>query len=388
MYNITTFNSISNKIGTVLEKEKYLIVKEGKHPNAIIARSYDLRNLTLGEDLYCIARAGAGVNTIPVDRCSEQGIVVFNTPGANANAVKEMVLASMVIATRNVLESIEWTDKLKGNGDDVPGLAEKGKNQFVGKELKGMTLGVIGLGAIGALVAEAAINLGMNVIGTDPHLSLSNAIHLSNKIKVVSEEEVLANSDIITIHAPLTEETNEKYNADFISKTKEGVVLLNFSRAQIANFEDIKDALLKKRIKKYIVDFPTEELLGVQGVISMPHLASGTFDAEENCAIMAAESVHEYLANGSIVNSVNFPNCVLDNCKVKQRITICHKNVKGIINQFTSVISQDASINISNMTNKSKGDYAYTVLDIDEIIESDIFEKIKTLPGVLKVRAI
>lgn len=388
MYNITTFNSISNKIETVLEKEKYLIVKEGKQPNAIIARSYDLRNMTLGEDLYCIARAGAGVNTIPVDRCSEQGIVVFNTPGANANAVKEMVLASMVIATRNVLESIEWTGTLKGNGDDVPSLAEKGKKQFVGKELKGMTLGVIGLGAIGALVAEAAINLGVNVIGTDPHLSLSNAIHLSNKINVVSEEEVLANSDIITIHAPLTEETNEKYNADFISKTKEGVVLLNFSRAQIANFEDIKDALSKNRIKKYIVDFPTEELLGVQGVISMPHLASGTFDAEENCAIMAAESVHEYLVNGSIVNSVNFPNCLLDNCNGKQRITICHKNIKGIINQFTNVISQDASINISNMTNKSKGDYAYTVLDIDETIESDIFDKIKSLPGVLKVRAI
>ncbi len=386
MYKIKTLNKISEKINDVFD-DKYEISADCEDEDAVIVRSFSMHDMELSKNLVAIGRAGAGVNNIPVDQCSEQGIVVFNAPGANANAVKEMTLASMIIASRNVLESIEWTEGLKGNGDQVPKMAEKGKGQFVGHEIKGMTIGVIGLGAIGAKVAESAINLGMNVLGTDPHLSVGTALSLSNKVQVVSEDEVIRNSDVITIHAPLTDETRETYDEEFIAKTKDGVILLNFSRAEIAKASAIKDALASGKVKKYIVDFPTDELLGVPGVITMPHLASGTYEAEDNCAVMAAEQIKDYIENGNIKNSVNFPACDAGICEQEQRICVCHRNVKGVIHSVTSIVS-DEGINIWNMVNKSRGDYAYTMLDLSSRLAEDKIQTIRELEGVLSVRAI
>lgn len=386
MYEIKTLNSISEKIYNVLPDSEYSISSDIEKPDAIIVRSFVMNDMEFDDNLVAIARAGAGVNTIPVDRCAEEGIVVFNTPGANANAVKEMVIASMVIASRNVLESISWTNDLKGNGDKVPPMAEKGKGQFVGHELKGMTLGIIGLGAIGALVAEAAINLGMNVLGTDPHLSVKSALKLSNNVKVVSEDELIKESDIISIHAPLTDETLEKYDESFIEKTKDGVILLNFSRAKIAKAEAIIDGLKSGKIKKYVVDFPTDELLQVDGVISMPHLASGSYEAEDNCAVMAAEQLDDFLKNGNIVNSVNYPECNAGICETAQRLVICHRNSQGIINGITNIVAGET--NIENMINRSKDDYSITIMDLCDVLDKDKLDSIAKVEGVLRVRAI
>ncbi len=387
MYKILTLNTISEKINDILTRKNYSISKEEPAPEAIIARSYVMHDMQFGKNLYAIARAGAGVNNIPVARCSNEGIVVFNTPGANANAVKEMTICALLLSSRNVLQSIEWTSSLEGKGDEIPELAEKGKSKFTGYELKGKTLGIFGLGAIGALVAEAALSFGMNVIGSDPHLSLDAAWKLDNNIKSVSEDELIKKSDFITIHAPLTDETKDKYDDDFIRRTKKGVILLNFSRAAIGNSEAIKKGLASGQIKNYIVDFPTADMLNVPGVISMPHLASGTYESEDNCAVMAANQLKDYLENGNIKNSVNFPACNLGFCETAGRIAILHKNVPGIINHFTSVLSNH-KINISDMLNKSKGDYAYTLIDSDSPISDDLIGEISGIADVLKVRKV
>ncbi len=387
MYKIQTLNTISEKINDILTRKNYSISKEQPEPDAIIVRSHVMHEMSFSKKMVAIARAGAGVNTIPVKKCSDEGIVVFNTPGANANAVKEMTICALLLSSRNVLESIAWTSSLDGKGDAIPELAEKGKSKFTGHELKGKTLGIFGLGAIGALVAEAALSFGMNVIGSDPHLSLDAAWKLDNNIKSVSEDELIKQSDFITIHAPLTEETKNKFDDDFIRRTKRGVILLNFSRAAIGNADSIKNGLSSGQIKNYIVDFPTPELLNFPGVISMPHLASGTYESEDNCAIMAANQLKDYLENGNIKNSVNFPNCNLGFCETAGRIAILHKNVPGIINLFTSVLSS-YKINISDMLNKSKGDYAYTLIDSDSSISEELINDISGIADVAKVRNI
>ncbi len=387
MYKIQTLNKISNKVNDILTAKNYSVNKDETAPDAIIVRSFVMHDTVFEKKLAAIARAGAGVNNIPVAKCSNEGIVVFNTPGANANAVKEMTICTMLLASRNVLESIKWTNSLDGKGSEIPELAEKGKSNFTGFELKGKTLGIFGLGAIGALVAEAALSFGMNVIGSDPHLSLDAAWKLDNSIKPVTEDELIKKSDFITIHAPLTPETKDKFNEAFIKKTKKGVILLNFSRAEIGNAEAIKKGLSNGHIKTYIVDFPTPEMLNIPGVISMPHLASGTYESEDNCAVMAANQLKDYLENGNIKNSVNFPNCNFGFCETAGRIAILHKNVPGIINLFTSVLSTH-KINISDMLNKSKGDYAYTLIDSDSLISNELINEIAATPDVLKVRNI
>ncbi|MCI9320939.1 MAG: phosphoglycerate dehydrogenase [Lachnospiraceae bacterium] len=387
MYKIGTLNSISEKIFNVFDDQNYCVSENIDTADAILVRSYVMHDLKFADNLVAIGRAGAGVNTIPIDRCAKEGIVVFNTPGANANAVKEMTIAAMLISTRNVLESIAWTNALKGNGDAVPQMGEKGKGQFVGHELKGMTLGVIGLGAIGALVAEAAVALGMNVLGTDPHLSINAALALNNKVKVVAEDELIRKSDIITIHAPLTDETREKYNEDFIEKAKKGVILINFSRAQIGKAAAIIEGLKSGKVKKYVVDFPTDELLGVEGVISMPHLASGSYEAEDNCAIMAAEEVKDFLENGNIRNSVNYPTCDMGICTTAGRIAIFHKNIANMITRFTGAFGEN-NINITNMLNKSRGEYAYTMCDVETPVPTDIVKRLEAIDGVFRVRII
>ncbi len=386
MYKIGTLNSISTKIYDRLDSAQYSVSKEIDSADAILVRSYVMHDLSFPQNLVAIGRAGAGVNTIPVERCAEEGIVVFNTPGANANAVKEMTIAAMLISTRNILESIEWTSTLKGNGDAVPKMGENGKGQFAGHELKGMTLGVIGLGAVGALVAESAMALGMKVLGTDPHLTINAALALNNKIQVVDEEELLKKSDIISIHAPLTEETREKYNKDFIKKTKKGVVLLNFSRAEIGNAKDIVEGLNAGRIKKYVVDFPTDELLGVKGVISMPHLASGSYEAEDNCALMAAAEVKDFLENGNITNSVNYPECNAGVCSGAQRITVCYKVTAEATRRLAAEISDFADIH--SMVQKTRGNYGYAIIDLASKVSDAELERIKKIEGVIRVRSL
>ena len=307
MHKIRTYNAISEKINNILNEEEFEVVNSGE-PHGIIVRSYNLHNENFGKDILAIARAGAGYNNIPVEKCTDEGIVVFNTPGANANAVRELTICAIIMASRNVLECIEWTGKL--SGVDIPKQAEKGKSQFVGNEVKGKTLGILGLGATGALVADVAVSMGMKVVGYDPHLNISNAWKLNNHVLPVSEDELIKTSDFISIHAPLTDETTGKYSRDFISKTKKGVVLLNFSRAEVANEDDIKAAINSGHVKKYVVDFPTQGLLNVPNVIVMPHIASGSFEAEDNCAVMAARELRDYLKDGNIANSVNYPNCL------------------------------------------------------------------------------
>lgn len=387
MFKVLTLNSVSEKINNILTYEKYTVSKDEGNPDAIIVRSHVMHDMQFKKNLLCIARAGAGYNTIPVERCADEGIVVFNTPGANANAVKEMLIGTLIMASRNIYESIVWTNALKGNGDSVPSMAEKGKSKFVGSEIQGKTLGILGLGATGALVAEAALALGVNVIGMDPHLNLAAAWKLPNDIKSVSEDELIRTSDFISIHAPLTDETIDKFNEDFISKTKPGVILINFSRAAIGNANDIKNAIQSGHLQKYVVDFPTDELLDVPGVVVTPHLASGTYEAEENCAVMAANQIKDFLENGNIRNSVNLPDCDLGVCRRASRITIIHKNIPNLISQFTNIIS-GANINISDMINKSNDTFAYTMIDLDYIVDSNIINAISAIPDVIKVRLI
>lgn len=387
MYNILTLNSIADRIWDILSEDNFKNTKDENEANGIIVRSQEMNGMSFSKNLYAIARAGAGVNNIPVGECADKGIVVFNTPGANANAVREMVICSFIMAARNVLESIEWTKTLKNNGSAVPAMAEKGKKNFVGNELKGKTLGLIGLGAVGSLVADAALALGMNVVGNDPHLTVNSALGLSKQVKIVTEDELIRISDIISIHAPLTDETKNKFNKQFIDKTKQGVILANMSRAAIANSDDIIEGLKNGHVKKYIIDFPTDELIGVEGVIMMPHLASGTYESEDNCAEMAAEEMKDFLENGNITNSVNYPACNMGTCETKTRITICHKNKPSLIQKMSSILS-DAGVNIENMMNKSKGEYAYTLIDTNVEINSEIINNMEKIEDVIKVREI
>ncbi len=383
MYKVKTLNKIA-KIGLDVFDDKYTYGDEVENPDGIILRSFNMHEMELPESLSAVARAGAGVNNIPIDKCSEKGIVVFNTPGANANAVKELVIAGLLLASRKVVQGIAWAKTLIGEGDNVSKLVEKGKSSFAGPEIQGKTLGIIGLGAIGIRVANAAHALGMNVIGYDPYLSVDAAWKMNRAAEhAASIDDVLAKSDYISIHVPATKDTKGMFNADLFRKVKPGVRLLNFSRAELVDTEAVLTALKEGTVAEYITDFATEELLKSESVIVMPHLGASTPESEDNCAVMAAQELKDFLENGNITNSVNFPNCSMG--KVSgSRITIAHKNIPAMISQITSVFTND-NINIENMVNKSRGDYAYTMIDTHSSVTDAIIGDIKAIEGVIKV---
>ena len=388
MYNVLTLNSISEVGLSKLNPKKYIIGDDIKDPEGIILRSYDMHEMELPESLAAVARAGAGTNNIPIDKCSEKGIVVFNTPGANANAVKELVLTGIFLSSRKIVEGIEWAKELKGK-DNVDKLVEKGKGQFAGPEIMGKKLGVIGLGAIGVLVANAAISLGMEVYGYDPFLSVDSAWSLSSKVKRAgTREELVAACDYITIHVPLNDSTRGMYNKDLFDITKPGARLLNFARGGLVDTAALKEALEKGTITEYITDFPDAEVINLDHVICIPHLGASTPESEENCAEMAAMELKQYLEYGNIKNSVNFPSCSIPYTG-KARLAILHRNVKGMVGAVANAIS-DEGLNIDNMVNNNKGEYAYTLIDVDTFNGKgqEIADRLSKVDGIVKVRIV
>ncbi|MBR3908636.1 MAG: phosphoglycerate dehydrogenase [Clostridia bacterium] len=386
MYKIKTYNKIS-KSGLSNFDDKYTVGDEVENADGAIVRSASLHDTEFPASLQAIARAGAGTNNIPIDRCSEQGIVVFNTPGANANAVKELVLAGLFISSRRVVSGIEWAKTLKGNGDEVGKMVEKGKSAFAGPEIKGKKLGVIGLGAIGVMVANSANALGMQVYGYDPYLSVKSAWNLThNAVYIGDINEIFAECDYITVHVPLTDTTKNLINADSIAKMKNGVRILNFSRAALVDSAAIKAALESGKVASYVTDFPTDEVLGVDGIIAIPHLGASTPESEENCATMAAKELVDYIENGNIVNSVNLPEVTMPRSG-DQRVCVIHKNIPNMLTKITGLIAND-NVNIENLLNKSRGDYAYTMLDIGEADTAQLQGEIEAIDGVIRVRFI
>ena len=386
MYKIQTLNAISDIIYTQLSADTYTVAKEEPVPDGILVRSAAMHDMEFGENLLAIARAGAGVNNIPIDKCSKQGVCVFNTPGANANAVAELVLCGLLLGSRNVIGGVNWAQGLKAEGDAVAKLVEKGKSQFVGPELRGKTLGVIGLGAIGRLVANAAAEgLGMRVVGCDPYISVDSAWALSRQvIHAANDAEVFAQADYVTIHVPLNDKTRGMVNAAVIAKMKPGAVLLNFSRNELAVNADVLAALESGQLGGYVVDFPTADLLGVEKVIAIPHLGASTPESEENCASMAAAQMRDYLEFGSIHNSVNLPEVPLGRPE-GARILVIHENIPNSIATITACVSA-GGINIGNLTNKSRKEMAVTVMDMEDLPTDEAIAKIKALPGVIRVR--
>ncbi len=388
MFNIKTLNKISESGLKHFDHEKYTYGDEIENPDAILVRSAKMHDMEFDSNLKAIGRAGAGVNNIPLDRCSEQGIVVFNTPGANANAVKELVVAGMLICSRRVIPAIEWAKTLKGNGAEVGKMVEKGKSAFAGPEILGKSLGVIGLGAIGVGVANAAKSLGMEVYGYDPYLSVDAAWHLSRSIKHSKNlDEIFAKCDYITVHVPLTDETKYMINSKTIEGMKDGVRILNFARGELVNTTDIIAALGTGKVAAYVTDFTSDELLGVDGVIALPHLGASTPEAEDNCASMAASEIIDFLENGNIVNSVNMPAVSCPRTG-GARICVVHKNIPNIISQLSAIVS-GKNVNIENMLNKSKKDHAYTLIDLDsDTVDNSIVDEIDKIDGVIRVRVI
>ena len=385
MYNIKMYNKIA-KIGLDNFSADYNVAEEISDADAILVRSAALHDIEFDASLKAIARAGAGTNNVPIERCTENGIVVFNTPGANANAVKELVILGLLLSSRKVVDGIQWAGTLAGKGDEVGKLVEKGKGQFVGPEIKGKTLGVIGLGAIGALVANAAVALGMNVIGYDPFLSVSAAMNLSHKVKYTSElDDIYAVSDYITIHVPLTPETKGLVNKDTIAKMKDGVRILNYARGGLVS-TDIIEALESGKVSAYVVDFPDDNVIGKKNVIAIPHLGASTPESEDNCAVMACCQVRDYLENGNIINSVNMPKLTLDRSG-DARICVIHKNVPAQISAITTVIGNDG-LNIENMVNATRGEIGYTVLDVTGDVADKVVDDITNIADVIKVRVI
>lgn len=390
MLNIKTYNKISPIGLDEFNKTAYTCGDDVEQPVGAIVRSAALHDVEFPESLLAIARAGAGTNNIPVDRCANEGIVVFNTPGANANAVKELVIAGLLIGSRRVIPAINWALTLKGKGDEVGKMVEKGKGAFVGPEIKGKSIGVIGLGAIGVLVANAANSLGMKVYGYDPYLSVNSAWNLThNAIHAMDLKDIYEKCDYITVHVPLTPETKGFINSESIAMMKDGVRILNFARGDLVDSADMLAALDGGKVAAYVTDFPSDELIGADGVVCIPHLGASTPESEDNCAKMAAEELIDYIENGNITNSVNMPNISMPKSG-DARICVIHKNVPAVINKISGVISE-ANINISNMLNKSRKDFAYTMLDMDEKdsgkIEA-IRKAIDEMPEVIRVRVI
>ncbi len=381
MYNILTLNKIA-QCGLNELDENYKITDDAQFDaDGIILRSFNMHEMELGANLKAIARAGAGTNNIPIEKCTQKGIAVFNTPGANANAVKELVIAALFMASRDVVGGIDWAKTL--TGDDVAKQVEKGKSNFAGNEIMGKTLGVIGLGAIGILVANAAIKLGMKVIGYDPYLSVDAALKLSTHAKrVATLDEIYENSDFITIHVPLMDATKNTICAESLAKCKDGVKIINFARAGLVNADDIKAAIASGKVSTYVVDFPDGDTINQKGIIAIPHLGASTEESEDNCAVMAAREIKEYLETGNIINSVNLPNCSLPMSGVG-RVAIIHNNKPNVIAKFTEVMS---SVNISDMINKSRGEVAYTIINTDHEITAEISAKLNALDEVIVVR--
>ncbi len=387
MYKILCLNKIS-PVGTKRLGEAYTFSPEIENPDGILVRSAAMHDMELGEDLLAIARAGAGVNNIPVDKCLEKGIVVFNTPGANANAVKELVLCALLLTSRRIAPAMDWVKTLKGQGDQVEKLIEKGKSQFAGPEIQGKALGVVGLGAIGILVANAASQLGMEVYGYDPYLSVEHAWHLSSAVhRSLSLDEIYAKCDYITLHLPQTKDTKGMVNGDSIQKMKDGVRILNFARGALVDSPALLKALEKGKVAAYATDFPTDSMLGTEGIVALPHLGASTPESEDNCAVMAVDQIKDYLENGNILNSVNLPSISMAREAGTKRICIIHKNVPNTIALFASTCGE-AGINIENMQSKSKGEYAYTILDVSGDLSPAAVDALRALEPIVKVRVI
>ncbi len=384
MFHYTCLNAIS-PVGLARFDETYEKTEDLAAADAVLVRSADMLNLALPQSLLCVARAGAGVNNIPLETCAEQGIVVFNTPGANANGVKELVFAGMLLAARDVVGGINWAATQAGN-EQVAKDAEKEKKRFAGSELSGKKLGVIGLGAIGVLVANAATHLGMEVLGYDPYISVDAAWNLSRSIRHISDvNEIYRQCDYITIHVPLMDSTRGMINAQAISLMKENAVLLNFARDLLVDEDAVVKAAREGKIRKYVSDFPNPKTVGQKNVIVVPHLGASTEESEDNCAVMAVKEVINFLENGNIRNSVNYPNCDLGVCQAGSRIAICHRNIKKMINRFSTLL---ADRNIDNMSNTSRGAYAYTLFDLDMPVSGETLQNLRSIDGVLRVRVI
>ncbi len=386
MYKIQTLNAISDVIHTQLSADKYTVSKDEPVPDAILVRSAKMHDMEFNKELLAIGRAGAGVNNIPLDKCSKEGIVVFNTPGANANAVAELVIAGLLMSGRNIAGGIEWAKTLKGKGDEVAPLVEKGKSQFVGPEMRGKTLGVIGLGAIGAIVANAASRgLGMNVVGFDPFISVESAWSLSTSIhRAASADEVIAQADYITFHIPLNDKTRGTINGEMIAKMKDGAGILNFSRGELADAAAVKEALASGKLSSYVTDFPSDEMIGVEKVVCIPHLGASTPESEENCARMAAAEIRDYLENGSIHNSVNYPEVQLGEPEAA-RVLVLHENIPNMISNITAAAAKEG-INIENMINKSRKDMSVTVMEMAELPSAHALESLAELQGIIRIR--
>ena len=386
MKKVHCLNSIS-KVGLDSFSEDYTFTDNISEADALLVRSASLHDTEFSGDLVAIARAGAGVNNIPVDRCSEEGIVVFNTPGANANSVKELVIAAMLIVARDVIGGIEWVKSVMDN-PNIAKEVEKAKSRFAGHEIKNKKLGVIGLGAIGSEVANAASSLGMEVYGYDPYMTVNAAFRLSRRVHPVTDiHKIYENCDYISLHMPLTDENTGMINEESLSLMKDEVVILNFSRDKLVNDEDMAKALKSGKVKRYVTDFPNEHIRDMEGVLAIPHLGASTEESEDNCALMAAEELMDYIENGNITNSVNFPNCDMGICRVTLRVALLHSNKPNMIGQISAVLAAK-DINISDLTNKSKGKYAYTSVDLDSELDEDAEAALKKIDGMKRVRRI
>lgn len=386
MFKYTCLNPIA-EVGLSQLSDQFEKTEDVGAAEAVLVRSASMHDMELSDHLLAVARAGAGVNNIPLDKCADKGIVVFNTPGANANGVKEMVICGMLLAARDIAGGIKWVQD-NASDENIGKTMEKAKKNFAGTELKGKKLGVIGLGAIGVLVANVANRLGMGVYGVDPFLSVKNALNINRDVTVLkSYDELYSMCDYITIHVPYMPDTKGMINAEAIEKMKDGVVILNYARDLLVDDADLKKALESGKVAKYVTDFPNADVVKMPNVIATPHLGASTEESEDNCAVMAAEELNEFMEHGNIINSVNYPKCDAGVCETAGRITVAHKNIPKMLNQFTNVLSEEG-INIDHMTNKSRGDYSYCVFDIDSKSTQEIADKLSAIDGVLRVRIV
>lgn len=386
MTRVNCLNPISN-LGLDRLNDNYEITENFAEADVALVRSAAMHDLELPDSLLAVARAGAGVNNIPLDKCAEKGIVVFNTPGANANGVKELVICGMLLASRDIIGGNKWVADNKSD-ENINKSMEKAKKNFAGNELKGKKLGVIGLGAIGRLVANAGVSLGMEVYGTDPYLTVQGALSIKRTVHIVkTREEIFKECDFITVHTPLLDDTKEMINKDSIAMMKDGVVILNFARDLLVCDSDIEEALKSGKVKKYVTDFPNFKTANMEGVIATPHLGASTAESEDNCAIMAVDEIRDFVENGNIVNSVNYPAATLGVCDKVSRITVCHKNIPNMISQLSTAIASEG-VNVADMVDKSRGDFAYAIIDLDHEATDALADKINAIDGVIKVRIV